>query len=1016
MLHNIFTKGLSLIFPTFLVFLLSFTSIVFAGGSAMQVYERGELPDVTVAPGSHDIEVGRFEFHVTDDIYDGSDMSIREIRFDVEGIFRNSDVDVVWLKETSTGIFIDNAAMVDGEVYFNAFDYYIPNGESRELSVYADISEYADANNNFQFQITDPNDIEYVVGNTGEKMGDIWGVPVYGPRITISSSTVGTGTIDIDRHSTSPWAQDVDATLNDHTFAVAEIDVTEDVEINEMRVHVDAFFTEAYGVPMTEDMCEDDTAMEAYLHTKINNVSVWVGSNLVSGTPDDFDYIQPGQFNGTGCHVYDAYYTFDEEFLLTTGSNTVTLTADLHDASHGDVYSLSIDNGPEGWLDAEYATVGDDVPSTHISGYVQGQNQTVVVEEEESAPVDPGEETSTESFALEDIFEPNMREMIDGLYTREIDSMWTRYAYGFYDRGLEEWSRLYMDPTGKSDSKKEHTVYAYRYLDEDSAIAALDGFENNKGTSHMKYRATINGVGEQAYCYAGLSLNTEGTYVGQCGMRYDNFVLLINFNYTDLHVFDNDKFMRLKFTHIMKRQLQVFEGVLYDLLPGEQFLGSPWISSMDVKEDEVEESSPPVPEVDDTTTLDLKKVLLKTNDRFHGFRAGSIMDEDLTIGQYNSYLSRGMEQLFVQILNPYDRDDTDLSQSFVAQKFTSELTARAFFDDYKKLSNKDYFVRYAYLGDEGHCYTLVPQDDNYYDGACELRYKNIILRVHFSYKDIAYYYDASYMLEKFNLIAVDQLKFLELRLYDLIDKKITHRGVVSIHYEVAEDPTVVVEDADSSYDPYSPVEDEPYTPPTVERPSSGFEEDVVVNERSYDPPVVIDNPFSDTDISTPEGGAAAVLYDLGIIGGFPDGEFKGDRPVNRAEAAKFLLLSKYEEIYEVENNGYFWDVKNGEWYTKYVMTAAGLRIINGYSDGSFRPADTVNTVEFLKMLTLTFGLETHLAHPYKDVDHSAWYAQYLGVAHKYDLFPHRRSDRILPASELTRDEVAVAIYQYLLNR
>ena len=175
------------------------------------------------------------------------------------------------------------------------------------------------------------------------------------------------------------------------------------------------------------------------------------------------------------------------------------------------------------------------------------------------------------------------------------------------------------------------------------------------------------------------------------------------------------------------------------------------------------------------------------------------------------------------------------------------------------------------------------------------------------------------------------------------------------------------------------------------------------------------NPFSDTNINTLEGKAALNLYHRAIIGGFPDGEFKGIRYVNRAEAAKFLLLAKKINVLNLKNNGKFWDVKEGEWYVKYVMTAAQKGIINGHPDGSFKPADPVNTVEFLKMLTLTFDLEKNINFSYTDVKQDDWFAKYVGTAEKYNLFPNRYFNKIKPSTQLTRNEVAVAIYKYLSN-
>lgn len=192
-------------------------------------------------------------------------------------------------------------------------------------------------------------------------------------------------------------------------------------------------------------------------------------------------------------------------------------------------------------------------------------------------------------------------------------------------------------------------------------------------------------------------------------------------------------------------------------------------------------------------------------------------------------------------------------------------------------------------------------------------------------------------------------------------------------------------------------------------PPAGYEDDVITNFDEYD------NPFSDTDLSTLEGIAAAELYRRGVIGGYPDGEFKGYRTVNRAEIAKFLLLAKYGEIDSVKNNGKFSDVKEGEWYVKYVVTSYNKGIINGYADGTFRPNKPVKISEFLKMIALTFNLKLNLPYNFKDVDSDDWFEKYVGIVEKYDLLP--KKDKYLnPNNEMTRNEVAVAIYQYLKNK
>lgn len=192
-------------------------------------------------------------------------------------------------------------------------------------------------------------------------------------------------------------------------------------------------------------------------------------------------------------------------------------------------------------------------------------------------------------------------------------------------------------------------------------------------------------------------------------------------------------------------------------------------------------------------------------------------------------------------------------------------------------------------------------------------------------------------------------------------------------------------------------------------PPAGFEDEVIT---AFD---VYENPFPDTDISTIEGKAAAELYRRAVLGGYPDGEFKGTRQVNRAEAAKFLLQARFGDTEEASGNGGFADVLEGQWYAKYVIKAAQKGIINGYPDGTFRPGNPVNTAEFLKMLSKTFGLAEDLPYSYTDVPPEAWYSKYAGAAQLYGLFPHRENS-LLPGQQLMRNEVAVGIYQYLMNR
>lgn len=178
--------------------------------------------------------------------------------------------------------------------------------------------------------------------------------------------------------------------------------------------------------------------------------------------------------------------------------------------------------------------------------------------------------------------------------------------------------------------------------------------------------------------------------------------------------------------------------------------------------------------------------------------------------------------------------------------------------------------------------------------------------------------------------------------------------------------------------------------------------------------------FSDIDESTSEWKASLDLSNKWIIGWYPDWTFKWWNNVNRAEIVKFLVLAKYWTNFDTSY--YTWnlkyktllkDVDQNAWYAWFVNKAVMQNIIWWYSDWTYKPANTVNTAEFLKMLSKTFYLEENLDYSsYSDIKKEDWFSKHAWVALKYNLFPNRNW-KLNPWKMLTRKEVAIAIYNYL---
>ena len=101
------------------------------------------------------------------------------------------------------------------------------------------------------------------------------------------------------------------------------------------------------------------------------------------------------------------------------------------------------------------------------------------------------------------------------------------------------------------------------------------------------------------------------------------------------------------------------------------------------------------------------------------------------------------------------------------------------------------------------------------------------------------------------------------------------------------------------------------------------------------------------------------LQYIGVIGGYPDGTFRPDDPIRRAEMAKIVALCRDLDSRATTLRGAtrFPDVPADHWAAGFVNAAVETSIIRGYTDGLFRPDRNVSYAELLTMLLRAAGLE-----------------------------------------------------------
>ena len=172
--------------------------------------------------------------------------------------------------------------------------------------------------------------------------------------------------------------------------------------------------------------------------------------------------------------------------------------------------------------------------------------------------------------------------------------------------------------------------------------------------------------------------------------------------------------------------------------------------------------------------------------------------------------------------------------------------------------------------------------------------------------------------------------------------------------------------------------------------------------------------FTDVSSLNIHGVAIDALVEQGVLEGYSDGSFKPDQEVTRAEAMKIILLGMGISVNESSSSaGQFSDVSENDWFYDIVGTAVDLGIIEGYDDGTFRPAQTVNRAEALKMM-LEANNEAAVApgsDPFVDVPTSAWFAPYANYAKTWNIEPPQTDGLWHPEAAITRGNISEMVYR-----
>lgn len=148
--------------------------------------------------------------------------------------------------------------------------------------------------------------------------------------------------------------------------------------------------------------------------------------------------------------------------------------------------------------------------------------------------------------------------------------------------------------------------------------------------------------------------------------------------------------------------------------------------------------------------------------------------------------------------------------------------------------------------------------------------------------------------------------------------------------------------------------------------------------------------------------------------GYPDGTVHPNGQITRAEVATIFFRLLRDEIRDgafTTSNTYS-DVAYGKWYNNPISTMSALGIITGYPDGTFKPNKPITRAEFAAIAARFDETQSGKSATFSDVI-GHWAAKEIGIAYYNDWIKGYPDGTFKPDQNITRAEAMTLINRVL---
>jgi hypothetical protein len=169
--------------------------------------------------------------------------------------------------------------------------------------------------------------------------------------------------------------------------------------------------------------------------------------------------------------------------------------------------------------------------------------------------------------------------------------------------------------------------------------------------------------------------------------------------------------------------------------------------------------------------------------------------------------------------------------------------------------------------------------------------------------------------------------------------------------------------------------------------------------------------FVDVPVGSPFYTYVEPMAQMGAVSGFVDGTFRPNDVGMRGHISKMVVLASGWPT-DTTGGPHFVDVPTTSPFYEYVETAYNRHVISGYSDGTFRPYNSITRGQLCKIVANARGWELlSPAHPtFNDVSTTDAFYTYIETAYSHGVISGYNDGTFRPGNTATRGQVTKVVY------